>query len=177
MTAPTPEIKDARTPRAKNSAARWLLPPLALLLVLFALGQSIYFWRTELAVRLPQLQPHLAHACSYLGCRMELPRNAELLSIDDSDLQKDEKRDNVYTLAATVSNRARYAQAYPLLELTLTELDDQPVLRRIFEPQEYLRGRFALEQGFAAGSEIHVKLVFSLDQLKATGYRVYVTYP
>lgn len=177
MAAPAPEFKDARPPRPKKSVARWLLPTLALPLLLLALGQSLHFWRTELAIRLPQLRPYLVQACAALDCRVELPRKAALLSIDDSDLQKDAKRDNVYILAATISNRANYAQAYPLLELTLTELDEQPVLRRTFEPPEYLRGRFDLEQGFAAGSEIHVKLAFTLDQLKATGYRVYVTYP
>lgn len=177
MAAPAPEFKDARAPRPKKSVARWLLPALTLPLLLLALGQSLHFWRTELAIRLPQLRPYLVQACAALDCRVELPRKAALLSIDDSDLQKDATRDDVYILAATISNRATYAQAYPLLELTLTELDEQPVLRRSFEPTEYLRGRFDLEQGFAAGSEIHVRLAFTLDQLKATGYRVYVTYP
>lgn len=166
----------AQPPRRRH-AARWLLPPLALLLLLAVFAQAAYFLRSDLAARLPQLRPALQQACGWLGCRIGLPHDEQLLSIDDSDLHRDDDHDGVYLLTATLSNRARHVQAYPLLEVTLTDLDDVPVLRRMLPPSAYLPAGSDPAAGFAAGGELQVRLAFALDGINASGYRLFVTYP
>ena len=162
---------------AKSGHRRWLAMLLALLLLLLLTGQLAYFLRTELSVRVPQLKPLLAQACVQLGCKIALPRNIELISIDDSELLEDETRQDVVRLTTTLINQAPYAQAYPNLELTLTDLEDHAVLRRTFAPAEYLSASTAIAQGMPSGEEVHVKLAITTGELKAAGYRVYITYP
>ena len=155
---------------------RWLGILLAVLLSLGALAQSSYIFRTELASHWPASKPWLVSACTWLGCTVPLARNAELLALDDSDLQENLEHPEVIQLSTTLINNASYTQAYPLLELTLTDDDDQPKLRRIFTPKEYLRAESDIEAGLPANEEIQIKLSLSTSDVAVSGYRVFVTY-
>jgi predicted Zn finger-like uncharacterized protein len=174
--SPAPKPATAR-PRRKQRISSWGWPLICVVLALLAIGQVLYFLRSEIAVRLPQIKPYLVQACAAVGCKVELPQNAQLLSIDDSDLQEHAERKSILVLTATIINRAPYPQAYPLLELTLTDIHDKPILRRTLRPQEYLPAETDLEVGLPPGSDLHVNLPFTAAGIAATGYRVYVRYP
>ncbi len=160
----------------KRRLPLWLFIPFALLLVLAAVAQTAYFLRTEIAARYPVAKPWLEQACQPLACKVELPRQAELLNIEDSDLQADPDHDGVLVLVSALYNRASYAQAYPLFELTLTDKFDKPMLRRTFTPQEYLPQGTAIQAGIAAGGEAHSRLALTVEGEKPAGYRLYVRY-
>jgi hypothetical protein len=163
-------------PETKSGVSFWLLFPLVLLLLLGAAAQLAYFLRTEISAHYPPARPWLERACSRLGCTVELPRQAELLSIEDSDLQDDTEHTGVLLLVSVLYNHAPYAQAYPLLELTLTDTYDKPVLRRTFTPQEYLPAGTDIKTGIAAGGEIRSRLPLMVAGEKPAGYRLYVRY-
>lgn len=169
-----PRVKKEDKP--KRHLPNWLFALLTFLLILTALGQSVYFLRDGIASHYPQTKPLLTDLCKPLHCTVELPHQADLLSIEDSDLQDDPEHEGVLVLVTTLYNRAPYAQAYPLLELTLTDTLDKPVLRRTLTPQEYAPHNAALAQGLAAGEEINVRLDLSVGGAKPAGYRLYVKY-
>jgi hypothetical protein len=160
----------------KRGISGWVLAPLALLLLLTALGQMAYFLRTEIAVHYPPCKPWLDQGCVWLGCTVELPRHAELLSIEDSDLQDDPDHVGVLVLVSALYNRAPYQQAYPQLELTLTDTLDKPVLRRTFTPQEYLPKGTDTAIGIPGGGEVHSRLFLTVTGDKPAGYRLFVRY-
>jgi predicted Zn finger-like uncharacterized protein len=172
-----PTVTRARKEQKRKRLPFWVWIPLCLLLVLFAIGQTLYFLRSEIAVWLPQTKPVLVQACALIRCTVDLPRNAQLLSIDDSDLQEHAEHKDVFVLSSTIVNRARYPQAYPLLELTLTDIHDRPILRRTLRPQEYLSPGTNTEIGLPPGGDVQVKVAFTAIGIAATGYRVYVSYP
>jgi hypothetical protein len=107
---------------------------------------------------------------------VELPRHAELLSIEDSDLQDDPDHVGVLVLVSALYNRASYQQAYPQLELTLTDTLDKPVLRRTFTPQEYLPKGTDAAGGIPGGGEVHSRLFLTVTGDKPAGYRLFVKY-
>jgi hypothetical protein len=80
-------------------------------------------------------------------------------------------------LSATIRNRAIFSQQHPMLELTLTDAQDQPVVRRALAPQDYLSKTVNTQAGFAANTEIPIKVFIEGSQVKATGYRLYLFYP
>lgn len=160
-----------------RSGYPWLLGLTGLLLILSAVAQLSYFMRTELAAMYPALRPALERACAEVGCSVALPRNIHLLAIDDSDLQEDVDYQNVIVLSSTLINNAPYDQAFPSLELTLTDLGDQPVLRRKFSPSEYLPAQHTAAAGMHPGEEVRVRLSLSVEGIRPTGYRVYLVYP
>lgn len=80
-------------------------------------------------------------------------------------------------LAATLKNRAPFVQAYPHLELTLTDVRDQPVIRRVFAPADYLGEGIDVAAGFAANADLPVNLWLDAGDSGASGYRLYLFYP
>ncbi|GBG13947.1 uncharacterized protein NMK_1500 [Novimethylophilus kurashikiensis] len=153
-----------------------MLALVSLLLLLLLAAQGIYFMRNMLAAHYPQSMPWLEQLCQPLHCKVELPHQAELLSIEDSDLQDDTEHDGVLILRSVLDNRATFTQALPLLELTLTDTGDLPVLRRTFTPREYLPKEMSPEKGIAAGAQIQIRLNLVTEGIKPAGYRLYVRY-
>ena len=95
-------------------------------------------------------------------------------------LQADTRREGLIALNAVIRNRARFAQDYPSLELTLTDEADRPVLRRVIGPRDYLeaaRRNELVEKGIAPGGETTLRLLLDSSRARATGYRLYLFYP
>ena len=156
---------------------RWPFTLVALLLILALAGQVIFYFRSEIATTMPSLRPILTSASEALGSNLPLPRHVELISIDVSDLQNDPAHGNLLVLNATLRNRAAYGQAYPSLELSLTDTQDAAVARRVFAPAEYLSPKTPADQPFAANSDLAVRLWIEAREIAAAGYRLYVFYP
>lgn len=171
-----PEFLEDAAPRARFTAV-WALG--ALLAFAALVAQLALHYRTEVATLVPQTRRHLAEACRLLGCELRLPRRPDLLSLESSDLQADNRREGLVVLNAVIRNRAPFAQEHPALELTLTDAADKPVVRRVLQPAEYLGApvREALAQGIAAGGESVLRVHFDTRGVRATGYRVYLFYP
>jgi predicted Zn finger-like uncharacterized protein len=154
----------------------WPFVLVALLLILSFVGQVAHYYRAELAVTTPSLRPLLESACALLDCEIPLPRHVELISIEASDLQVDPAHGGALTLSATLKNRAAYAQAWPALEITLTDVQDNAVLRRVLQPAEYLPPK-ADPTLFPPSGEAAVRLWLETKEITAAGYRLYVFYP
>jgi len=174
---PIPEFlaDDAITRRA-----RWLWGAAAILAVIAIAVQFAYRFRAELAATAPQVRDPMRAICKPLGCEVPLPRRAELMSIDSSELQADARREGLIVLNAVIRNHARFPQDYPALELTLTDEADRPVLRRVLAPGDYLeqaRRDELVRQGVAAGTEAVLRVFLDTSRTRATGYRLYLFYP
>lgn len=155
---------------------RYGLAALAVFLALVAGFQYVYFSRTELAAQYPQYKPLLSQACDLLHCKIALPQHLELLVIDDSDMQEDQNYQDVINFSGTLINHANFAQAFPDIELTLTNADDHPVLRKIIKPVDYLGALGDLESGLGPHDEIRIKLPIHTTDVQVSGYRVQPVY-
>jgi predicted Zn finger-like uncharacterized protein len=157
--------------------ARWPFILAAILLVIVLVGQMAFHFRSDLAVSSPFLRPSLEALSQALGTDIPLPRHAELVSIEASDLQNDATNGNLLVLHATLRNRANYRQEYPFLELSLTDTQDATLARRVFNPGEYLSPKRVADEPFAANTDIAVRLSIEAKDMTAAGYRLYVFYP
>jgi len=172
-----PDLAAQAAPEAPSSLAAWgWFSGIAALALLLA-AQSVFFYRTEIAANYPGVGQYLRLACDVLQCTIPLPKDADLLKIDASDLESDPAQAKLVTLSTILSNHAKFRQAYPALELTLTNAADDAVARRIFQPAEYLKPGTDIAAGMAPLSEVSVKLDLDTGDLNAAGYRLYVFYP
>ena len=171
----TDPVFPAADPERARRPARWVAG--STLLALALMTQLAFHYRGEIALLFPEIRPTLAELCTDLGCDVPLPRRAELISIESSDLQADPANPSVMVLTATLRNRAAFAQSHPSLELTLTDLQDQPLARRVLAVQDYLERSMSVEAGFPGNSELPVKVYMEASLLKATGYRLYLFFP
>lgn len=172
--APVPTFLE-ETPPPRRIA--WVLAALTVAVVLLA--QATYWFRTEIAVLVPQTRPHLEAACAALKCELRLPRRAKLMAIESSDLQADGRRESVIVLNAVLRNQAQFAQEFPSLELTLTDERDEAVARRVLAPGDYLAGvaADALSRGIGPGADAVLRVYIDTTGLRAVGYRMYLFYP
>jgi predicted Zn finger-like uncharacterized protein len=138
-------------------------------------GQILFGARNYIAAWAPQTRAGLSAMCEALGCQVSLPRQAEHLLIEASDLQSD--GGGVLTLVTTIRNRARYEQAYPSLLLTLTDGRDQPLVRRVLDPQQYLGQAGNLPRSLAAAGSFTARVHIDATNVGAASYEVLVFYP
>lgn len=149
----------------------------ALVLALLLAGQGAWFKRDWLAAHYPRTRPALEMLCSVLQCRIALPADAERIRLESSDLQTDPDHANTVILTASLRNLAPYPQAYPNLELTLTDANNQPLARRQFAPKDYLPRQANIESGMPSNEEVAIRLPLELVGLNAVGYKLFVYYP
>jgi len=173
----TDEPEADQSPAAPRRRRRVLPLILGLLLCFLLLAQAAYFFRAEIALRLPGLKPLLVQLCEPLSCTIPLPRDADLLAIESSELEADATHPGVFTLHVVLRNHAPHAQALPDLELTLTHLNERVIARRMFPPAAYLQGPDARLDALAAKRELSLALPLQTSELRPTGYRLLLFYP
>jgi predicted Zn finger-like uncharacterized protein len=170
----TPAEEWEAVPAAPAPPRRWPWAVGIVALLLVAAGQLAYIFRTELAVISPELRPALVAGCELVGCTLLRPLKPELVGIETSDLAPE---GDTLLLTATLKNRAPFEQDFPHLELTLTDTQDEALVRKILLPADYLPAGQDPVKGFAARGEVAIRLVLTTDNVPAVGYRLYLFYP
>lgn len=167
--------------RQAERAARWRRAPVrALLSVLLLTGitasalQLAYLYRAEAVAWQPRIKPVLDTVCATLGCSVEPLHRIQDVSIDSHSLAKADKG---YELQVLLKNRAALASAFPDIELTLTDLTDMPIARRVVLPADYLARNTDAAAGIPARGEYKAVLRFDTQNLPINGYRLIVFYP
>jgi predicted Zn finger-like uncharacterized protein len=148
------------------------------LVALAAIGlQAALAFRIELATLWPEARPALIALCDIAGCQVGLPAKVGLMGIEASDLHPDPERAGHLALSATLKNRAPFAQAFPHLELTLTDTADKAIARKVLAPADYLPPKTLLTNGMPPSADIVVAIGVDSGEMAASGYRLYLFYP
>jgi predicted Zn finger-like uncharacterized protein len=171
--APMPDFMAPGEPSRRKT---WYWTLAALLGASALAAQAAYHYRAEIAAFAPEARAPLDAACRWLRCAVLLPRRAELMSLESSDLQADPRREGLIVLNALIRNRSRLPQEFPALELTLTDEAGRPVLRRVLLPGDYLEPERS-KQGIAPGGEAALRIYLDSSRARATSYRLYLFYP
>lgn len=169
-------VKQARRRRRWKRTSRFLMTTGSLLLLLAGLVQATVLFRDHIAARFPEIRPLLEEACAQIGCEIRLPAQIERVSIESDELTASPTENDTLALLLVLRNRSTVPQAWPDIELTLNDSEGKAILRKVFRANDYVPAAEA-ERGLAAGAEQTVQIRFSLSQVKAAGYRVYLFYP
>jgi predicted Zn finger-like uncharacterized protein len=149
---------------------------LSLLLIFTAAAQAIYHLRVKIAAEHPQFKPLLVNACAHLNCTVDLPKELDLITIGDSDMQEDDNFKSVINFSSSLKNNANYPQAYPDIELTLTNADDQVAIKKLITPKDYLSADKKIEDGLPAHEVNPIKLTLYVNEATVAGYRILLVY-
>jgi predicted Zn finger-like uncharacterized protein len=155
----------------------WVLATAIPILLALLAGQALFHFRDAIAAHWPATKPALIKLCAVAGCEVRPLADISGLSIEASDLQADPAHRGLLILSSTIRNRAPFALAYPFVELTLSDAQDQIVVRRAFAPEEYLSAAADPRAGIAGNSELAVKLFIDASATTQAGYQVYLFYP
>ncbi|MBK6615445.1 zinc-ribbon and DUF3426 domain-containing protein [Ottowia sp.] len=150
---------------------------LGLAVVVLALGlglQMIVSQRDWLAARHPQLAPALAALCHPLGCAVQPYRRLEAIVIDSSSFNREGP--NAFRFSLTLRNSAGLPVATPALELALTDVQDQVMVRRVVHPADLGAPAALAARGEFSGAS--ALTVADASQPSAiVGYRLNAFYP
>jgi len=182
--APETDDETAAVPGFVRQAQRrafWTSPGVRIGLGLLALlltgllgAQWAVQHRHQLVAAHPPLRPAIEQSCAWLGCDLQPLRRIDDVEIESAELVR--RLGNFYSFDFVLRNRSALEVALPALELTLTNIGDQAVARRVFLPQDWPDAPTAL----APNGRVSVSLRLSLmlgDDAPTAGYRALVFYP
>lgn len=98
--------------------------------------QLLLAQRAELAAS-ERWRPVISTACTVLGCEVPLWHQPAAYTMLARDVQPTPDRPGVLQVKASFRNDARWPQAWPALQLQLTDVNGQAVAARILAPADY----------------------------------------
>ena len=176
-----PDLDSVSFVRHARRQALWRLPLvralllLALLLLsgLLALQYAVQE-RDKLAASQPALRAWLLLLCRPLRCEVRPPRQIDAIVIDSSSFNR--LRSDAYRLSFSLRNQAPMQVAMPSIELTLTDSQDQPVLRSVLAPRD-IGAAAVLPAAGEATTSVAVSVAATGSGNRITGYRLLAFYP
>lgn len=108
-----------------------------LCLTVAACAQLIYFKRTELT-RNTELRPYLIQLCELAKCEIPELKDISRLELSSKNVYSHPNVDNSLMITAVIVNQASFAQAFPTLQVSFTNLVGDIIMARQFNPGEYL---------------------------------------
>ena len=128
-------LADNSNKRSTNSSPLWILG-IALLLVIAA-SQYLLLQKEQLAKNLT-IRPVILQLCKFTGCNVPLLSDLSAFEIRENNIETHPSTKNALLITGFLLNRARFEQNFPLVELRMTDLDQQVVSSRKFKVSEYL---------------------------------------
>ena len=183
-------VRDARRQAFwRKPAVRFAWGLSGLLLAIFLLMQFLVQHRDGLAALEPQLKPWLQMLCEPLQCEIAPLRHIEAVVIDSSSFNK--INNDTYRLSFSLKNTGATPLAMPSLEVTLTDTQEQALVRRVVTPAQFgVAGGGGLLSAGSDFSGLVVLQVLGADApgvvgltpaaavpLRVAGYRVLAFYP
>lgn len=140
----------ARTRHAVPIRRNWPFV-LGTCVLLLSLAAQISYAERAVLLDDARTRPLLDRLCDSVGCRLPLRHDPATLELLSRDIRPHPSVPNALIISATLRNDATFPQAFPAVEVTLSDLDENRIAMRRFSPQEYLGDTRSLSHGLAAG--------------------------
>ena len=154
---------------------RLALVVLALLLTGLLLAQVLVQERNRLVLLEPATRPVVQALCRLAGCEIGALRQIESVVIDSSSFGR--LRTDAYRLAFSLRNQAPIDIAMPAIELSLTDTQDQALIRRVILPSEYGAPGAVLAAGADWSGTLAMNIRPGAGTDRIAGYRLLAFYP
>ncbi|WP_419744801.1 DUF3426 domain-containing protein [Xanthomonas phaseoli] len=152
LAAPAFARRGIARPRLRASGRQWAL----LVGLVGVLGvQIVIADRAHLAAN-ARWRPLVGAACTLARCRLPAWREPEALTLLNRDVRPLPGVAGVLQIQASFRNDARWAQAWPWLQLSLSDADGRVIGTRILSPQEYLGPSPPAQDTLAPGQAVQV---------------------
>lgn len=176
------ELSDLSFLRNQHAGSLWRKPIMRAMLVFLSLalllglaGQIVFHERDRIVALEPGLKPWLLAFCGPLHCKLSALQQRDSVAIGGASFTK--LGEDSYRLNFTLKNTATIALAVPAIELVLTDLRDQPVLRRVFLATELGVKSDTLAPGSEGQSSLTMAVNGADKAEPIVGYRLYAFYP
>ena len=161
----------------RHPLVRATLGSVAFILLGLLVLQGAFQFKDLLAARWPETRPALHALCEAAGCKIDAPLQDDALAVESHKLSKPPSvtapaGSEVYRLTLVLHNKADYAVAAPVVELTLKDAGNAPLSRRALALSEFgYQARALPSNGY-----VELQLLFATAS-PVDGYDVGIFYP
>jgi hypothetical protein len=173
---PFPVMRETRPAQARRTSWTIAASVVGLLLVIALLAQLAWWQRETVQVHFPRSQALYAKACAQLGCELTPPHDIDGLQVEPSDLRQIDGPHKL-ELKMPLHNRFNIALAYPAIELTLLDDQNNVAVRRVLWPQDYVPPGTPIAAGLPAHSTQTMIVHLDTGTTIASNFRVQIFYP
>jgi predicted Zn finger-like uncharacterized protein len=142
-----------------------------------ALPVVLMLARNAIVQAVPAVRPAYQVVCQPLHCQVPLPSDADAWSVESNELLEDPNVPQLFHFSATLRNRSHYAQAFPTLDLSLTDTEGLAVDRRVVAPAQWLPAGRPAAEGLAPNAEVSLHVDVKAADRRSQGYRVVLFFP
>ncbi len=128
----------------------------AVLLMIFILQYS-YSMRDDLA-RYPELRPWVQKLCDVAQCDVPMQQNVDLIKLTHRDITIHPRVKGALLINAVFVNNANFTQSFPLMQITLSDINGRIIAKRRFQPVEYLDADVNIRRGMAPKNPVQIVL-------------------
>jgi hypothetical protein len=141
------------------------------LLVLVTMANSVWTFREPL-LELPAINAGLKQAGWLQPEREGLLKDPQQVQLVSRDMHTHPTRSGILVLSLTFVNLAQHSQVFPVLEITLLDVANQPVARRQLQPADYLRPGADTKSGLVTDVYLPVLLELGDPGDQAVGFEI-----
>ena len=177
---PDPDVSFLRA--GAGDASFWSRRSVRIVLFLLAIAlgatlvaQVLVRERNHIAQLQPAVRPMLTALCAVAGCALGPLQQIESIVIDSSSFGR--LRADNYRLAFSLRNTAPVNLAMPAIELSLTDSQDQALIRRVILPSEFGAPAPALAADSDWNGTLTLNVRPSTGSERIAGYRLLAFYP
>ena len=173
---PFPVVRETRPAEARRVG--WIVGGLVLafLLIVALLGQLAWWQRETVQVAFPRSQALYVKVCNELGCQVSPPHDIDGLLVEPSDLRQIDGPHKL-ELKMPLHNRLGIALAYPAIELTLLDDQNNVAVRRVLWPQDYVAPGTPIAAGLPGHATQLMIVHLDTGPAIASNFRVQIFYP
>ncbi len=127
-------------PTKPYQSRRLLRAGMVVLSLALALAAAWLYSARDFVVENPVVAEWANIVCPLIGCKLRPRQDLNRIEIIGRNVFTPPGRANVLRITATLANKAPFAQPYPLLQVSFTNLQGTVVATHRFTPREYLPG-------------------------------------
>ena len=139
------------------------------ILTVILLGQIGYFYMDKL-VRITPLRPVLEGACSVVGCTVPAIQNINDIEQLSSRMTAMTGDAGGFKVTSILVNRSIRSQAFPAIELTLTDRAGKTISRRVITQDKYLNKENATQMKPNEAVDINIR--FRTPSIRVDGFEL-----
>ncbi|MEM1434490.1 MAG: DUF3426 domain-containing protein [Pseudomonadota bacterium] len=143
---------------ALPSPGRSVWPTVGIAAGVLLLVAQVLFLRFGTWTQNPQIRPVYEVVCAALPCTVPPLKALKYMEVVKKNARTHPSVANALQIDLLIANRAPFAQAFPLLEIVFTDLNNDVVAGRRFKPSEYLAGELMGQTEIPAQTPVRVQL-------------------
>lgn len=119
---------------------RTILWSLVILGLLGTLVAQVTWFQFDRLSAIPELRPFYEKGCELAGCELKPLVDVNQIQSRKLVVRTDPENRNLLIVDAVIINRAEFAQPFPAIALTFSNLNGDVVAQSVFPPEDYLAG-------------------------------------